>query len=94
MLDLTGKVAMITGASGNLGSAVTRGFHEAGAKIAIIERRKGDLEKMYPDLVDSPDCFMSGCADLTDIEEVGGVVSAAINRFGRIDAFVNAVRCA
>jgi len=91
MFDFTGKVAMITGASGNLGLAVTRAFHDAGAKLAIIERQKDHLVKMYPDLVDSPDCFMSGCADLTDRDEVSGVVSAAIERFGRIDAFVNTV---
>ena len=91
MFDFTGKVVMITGGSGNLGIAVTRAFHGAGAKLAIIERTKGDLEKMFPDLVNSPNCFMSGCADLTDIEEVSGVVSAAIERFGRIDAFVNTV---
>lgn len=91
MFDFTGKVAMITGASGNLGSAVTRAFHDAGAKLAIIEREKDHLVKMYPDLVDSPDCFMSGCADLTDRDEVSGVVSAAVERFGRIDVFVNTV---
>jgi NAD(P)-dependent dehydrogenase (short-subunit alcohol dehydrogenase family) len=91
MFDFTGKVAMITGASGNLGSAVTRAFHDAGAKLAIIERQRDHLVKMYPDMVDSPDCFMSGCADLTDRDEVSGVVSAAVERFGRIDAFVNTV---
>jgi NAD(P)-dependent dehydrogenase (short-subunit alcohol dehydrogenase family) len=91
MYDFTGKVAMITGASGNLGTAVTRAFHDAGAKLAIIERTKGDLEKRYPDLVGSPDCFMSGCADLTDRDEVSGVISAALAQFGQIDFFVNTV---
>ena len=91
MFDFSKKVVLITGASGNLGSAVTRAFHEAGAKLALIERTKGELEKMYPDWVDSPDCFLSGCADLSDVEEVGGVVSAVIEHFGRIDAFVNTV---
>jgi len=91
MFDFNGKVAMITGASGNLGSAVTRAFHQAGAKLALIERSKGELEKMYPDLIGSADCTMSGCADLTDKEEVNGVVSAAIEHFDRIDVLVNTV---
>jgi NAD(P)-dependent dehydrogenase (short-subunit alcohol dehydrogenase family) len=91
MYDITDKVAMITGASGNLGAAVTRAFHEAGAKLSIIERRKDTLQKMYPDLVDSPECLMSGCADLTDRSQVDPVVAATIERFGRIDVFINTV---
>jgi len=91
MSDFDGKVALITGAAGNLGTAVTRAFQEAGAKLALIERTLGDLEKMYPDLVGSPQCFMSGCADLTNMDEVSAVISAVMERFGRIDAFVNTV---
>ena len=91
MYDFTGQVAMITGASGNLGAAVTRAFHTAGAKLALIERTKGELVKMYPDLAGSAECFMSGCADLTNRDEVNGVISAAMERFGRIDSFVHTV---
>lgn len=91
MFDFSDKVVMITGATGNVGIAAVRAFHSAGAKLAIIERKKNMLEKMYPDLVDSPDCFMSGCADLTDRNQVDPVMSAAVERFGRIDSFVNTV---
>jgi NAD(P)-dependent dehydrogenase (short-subunit alcohol dehydrogenase family) len=91
MFDFSGKVAMITGASGNLGSAVSLAFHASGAKLALIDRHQELLQQMFPDLVDSPDCFMSGCADLTDPNEVSKVTTAAYEHFGQIDAFVNTV---
>jgi NAD(P)-dependent dehydrogenase (short-subunit alcohol dehydrogenase family) len=91
MFDFSNHVAMVTGASGNLGSAVARAFRDAGARIALVDRHKEGLEREFPDMVDSPDCFMSGCADLTDPEEVNGVVTDTVERFGRIDILVNTV---
>jgi NAD(P)-dependent dehydrogenase (short-subunit alcohol dehydrogenase family) len=91
MFDFTNQVAMITGASGNLGRAVTQAFHSAGAKLALIERHEEMLRELFPDLVDDEMCFMSGCADLTDPDEVGSVMRAAVAHFGRIDILVNTV---
>jgi NAD(P)-dependent dehydrogenase (short-subunit alcohol dehydrogenase family) len=91
MFNFTDNVAMVTGASGNLGSAVAHAFRDAGARIAVIDRDKEGLEREFPTMIDSPDCFMSGCADLTDPEEVNGVVADTVERFGRIDILVNTV---
>lgn len=91
MFDFTNQVAMITGATGNLGREVTRAFHSAGAKLALIERHEEMLRELFPDLVDDDMCFMSGCADLTDPVEVNSVMQAAVAHFGRIDIFVNTV---
>lgn len=89
--DFRNQVAMITGASGNLGSAVTRAFREGGAKLALIDRHKGILREEFPDLVEDVDCLMIGCADLTAPDEVGSVMKGAIEHFGRIDILVNTV---
>ncbi|MGD2049458.1 MAG: SDR family NAD(P)-dependent oxidoreductase [Chloroflexota bacterium] len=89
--DFTNQVVMITGASGNLGAALTRAYHESGAKLAIIDRHKDVLEKQFPDLVGNEDCFISGCADLTDLDEVSSVVEDSFNHFGRIDILANTV---
>jgi NAD(P)-dependent dehydrogenase (short-subunit alcohol dehydrogenase family) len=91
MFDFSSNVAMVTGAAGNLGSAVCRAFRASGARIVLIDRHKEDLERELPDMIGSPDCFMSGCADLTDPEEVNGVVADAVERFGRVDILVNTV---
>ena len=91
MFDFTNNVAMITGAAGNLGSAVCRAFRLAGARLVLVDRHKEDLERELPDMIGSPDCFMSGCADLTDPQEVNSVVAGAIEHFGRVDILVNTV---
>ena len=91
MFDFTGQVVMITGATGNLGSATGRAFLEGGAKLALIDRHEDQLHHTFPELINEPDCFMSGCADLTSLEEVNRVVTAARDYFGRIDVLVNTV---
>lgn len=91
MSDFTGQVVMITGASGNLGNATGRAFLEAGAKLALVDRHEEQLLKTFPELINEPDCFMSGCADLTLQKEVDQVVTAAIGYFNQIDILVNTV---
>lgn len=89
--DFSKQVAMITGASGNLGTALARAYRENGAKIALIDRHKDTLEKLFPDLVDDVDCYMSACADLTDPDEVSSVIRELVDYFGRVDIMVNTV---
>lgn len=91
MSDLTNRVVMITGASGNLGSAAGRAFRAAGARLALIDRHEDILMQEFPELINDPDCFMSGNADLTSLEVANQVVSAAIDYFGRVDVLVNTV---
>ena len=89
--DFSGQVAMITGASGNLGAATTQAFRAAGAKLVLVDRHEEVLEALFPDLVGDADCFMSGCADLTNPDNVSPVVQAAFEYFGRIDILANTV---
>jgi NAD(P)-dependent dehydrogenase (short-subunit alcohol dehydrogenase family) len=89
--DFSGQVAMITGASGNLGGAAARAFRAAGAKLALVDRHEDVLKTLFPDLVDDSDCFISGCADLTNPDDVSPVVQAAVEHFGRIDILANTV---
>ena len=91
MFDFENQVVMISGASGNLGSALARSFHEAGARLALVDRHIDLLEKAFPDLVNVPDCLLASCADLTDPNDVEMVEEQAIDRFGRIDALVHTV---
>ena len=42
-MELEGKVALITGASGGIGAAVARSLHEAGARVGLLSRRGEDL---------------------------------------------------
>lgn len=91
MTDFTNQVAMITGVSGNLGSATGRAFLEAGARLALIDRNEDLVLPEFPEIREQPDRYLCYGADLTSPKEVDRVVESVIDRFGRIDVLVNTV---
>jgi NAD(P)-dependent dehydrogenase (short-subunit alcohol dehydrogenase family) len=82
---------MVTGASGNLGSAVVQAFAHAGAKLALIDRQPERLAELFPELVEQTDRFLAEDADLTKQEAVTAVVEKIVAKFGRIDVLVHTV---
>ena len=70
MFDFSDHVVMVTGAAGNLGSAVARAFQAAGANLVLVDRAADRLPRLFPDLVDSPHHFLATSVDLTDVEAV------------------------
>ncbi|MBK8027583.1 MAG: SDR family NAD(P)-dependent oxidoreductase [Chloroflexi bacterium] len=88
MSDLTGKVVMITGARGNLGSAAARAFAAQGARLALIDRNPGDCDALAATLsVEShPDA-----GDLNDAAAVDGILERIAGRFGGVDALIHTV---
>ena len=91
MFDLSNQVAMITGASGNLGSALAQAFRKCNARLALVDRHQDLLRQAFPDLIDVPDCLLTTCADLTNADDVEAVVAETIERFGRIDVLAHTV---
>lgn len=91
MMDFTDKVVVITGASGNLGSALARAFSRAGANLALIDRHVEVLAQQILDLVDRPDRLLIRSADLTQADEVETAVHAIVDHFGRIDVLAHTV---
>jgi NAD(P)-dependent dehydrogenase (short-subunit alcohol dehydrogenase family) len=90
-LDFSDQVVIVTGAAGNLGSAVALAFRSLGARLALVERQEQLLEEAFPELMDDPDCLMNGRADLTNPEDVQAMVDQAMERFGRVDVLANTV---
>jgi NAD(P)-dependent dehydrogenase (short-subunit alcohol dehydrogenase family) len=89
MFDLTDRVVIVTGAAGNLGTAVARTFRAAGAKLVLVDRDPDRLSRLFPDLVRSPDHYLTAPVDLTDEAAVKAMVDQTLSRFGRIDVLVN-----
>jgi len=89
MFDFSDRVVVVTGAAGNLGSAVVRAFESAGAKLTLVDRADGRLRRLFPNMADSPDYFFANSIDLTDAESVQRMVDGTIKHFGRIDVLVN-----
>jgi NAD(P)-dependent dehydrogenase (short-subunit alcohol dehydrogenase family) len=91
MFDFAGRVALVAGAGGNLGSAVANAFRAAGARTVLVERDAQRLRQAFPELQGSPDHVLAGGVDLMAPGGLDAVVAQAVERFGRIDILVNAV---
>ena len=83
--DLTGKVAVVTGASSGLGQQFARALSEQGCDVAILARRKERLEEFSKELKQNgQDCLPVSC-DVTDEESIKNAVNAVVDHFGKID---------
>jgi NAD(P)-dependent dehydrogenase (short-subunit alcohol dehydrogenase family) len=91
MFDFSDRVVIVTGAAGNLGSAVARAFQAAGAKLVLVDRAADRLPRLFPDLVESPNHFLATSVDLTSADAGGTMVDETVKRFGRVDVLVNTV---
>ena len=86
MFDLTGKTALVTGASGGIGEAVARALHAQGATVVLHGTRAEKLEALRKDL----DARAFALAvDLSDRDAVAGLVDAASALAGPISILVN-----
>jgi len=87
-IRLDGRVAVVTGAAGVIGTATMQLLAERGARIVAVDRREQDLKTAIKDLPDTAQA-LAITADVTDEDEVAGYVRAAVEKFGTIDAFYN-----
>jgi NAD(P)-dependent dehydrogenase (short-subunit alcohol dehydrogenase family) len=88
VFDLTGKTALITGASRGIGAAIAQAMVAAGAGVALNSRGVEQLEKTAAQ-VGGGALVLPG--DVTDVETAQGVVAAAIEGLGHLDVVVNNV---
>jgi NAD(P)-dependent dehydrogenase (short-subunit alcohol dehydrogenase family) len=87
-IRLDGKVAVVTGAAGVIGTATMRLLAERGARIVAVDRREQDLQSAIKDLPAAAQA-LAVTADVTDENEVAEYVRAAVDKFGTIDVFYN-----
>lgn len=89
--DFTGKVVLITGATGALGRVVARQFQGAGAMLALCAREDAPLHQLFADLALDPQHLLVGGVDLSQPDDCERLAQAVEERFGRLDALVNTV---
>jgi NAD(P)-dependent dehydrogenase (short-subunit alcohol dehydrogenase family) len=87
-IRLDGKVAVVTGAAGVIGTATIRLLAERGARIVAVDRREQDLQAAVSDLPASAQA-LAVAADVTREDEVANYVRTALDKFGTIDVFHN-----
>ncbi|WP_338550317.1 3-oxoacyl-[acyl-carrier-protein] reductase [Roseovarius phycicola] len=86
MFDLTGKTALVTGASGGIGGAIASALHGAGATVALSGTRVEPLEALAKELGDR--AHVLPC-NLSDPEAVDALPKAALEAMGSLDILVN-----
>ncbi len=86
MFDLTGKSALVTGASGGIGGAIARALHGAGAQVGLSGTRTEPLEALAADL--GARAFVLPC-NLSDAEAVTALPKQAAEAMGGVDILVN-----
>ncbi|HXT08607.1 MAG TPA: 3-oxoacyl-[acyl-carrier-protein] reductase [Roseiarcus sp.] len=86
MFDLTGKTALVTGASGGLGGAIARALHGRGAVVGLSGTRREALERLAAELGEG--AHVLPC-DLGDSVAVEALVPAAEAAMGGLDILVN-----
>ena len=86
MFDLTGKGALITGASGGIGGAIARALHGAGARVAISGTRREALEALAETLAERTHILP---CDLADADAVAALAADAESALDGLDILVN-----
>jgi 3-oxoacyl-[acyl-carrier protein] reductase len=86
MFDLTGKTALVTGASGGIGGAIARALHARGATVALSGTRRDALDAVAGELKERTHVLP---CDLSDAAAVDALIGQAEQAMGQLDILVN-----
>ena len=88
-MSLSGRVALVTGASQGIGHACARKLAEAGAAVAVAARNQQKLDELVGQINGAGGQASAFAMDVSDEEQIKTGVKAAIAKFGKIDILVN-----
>ena len=89
LVDLTGKVALVTGAAQGFGFACARRLADAGASVVLADRRADRLEVAGARLSGAGRSVATAEGDVSVEADVDRLIDTAVERFGRLDVLVN-----
>jgi len=89
LLDLGGKVALVTGGSRGLGLQIAEALGEMGAKLAISARKKDELEEAKGKLIDNGVAVEPYVCDIGKREAIRPLAEAVLKKYGKVDILVN-----
>ncbi len=91
MTDLTGRVAVITGATGGVGRLAAQRLAERGARLALLGTHQGRLVELAQELSFPDEDCLAHAADLRDPAATQAAAQAVMQRFGRVDILLHLV---
>ncbi|MFY9175426.1 MAG: glucose 1-dehydrogenase [Peptococcia bacterium] len=89
MFDLTGKVAIVTGATKGLGRGMAEALAQSGANIVVVSRTPKDCENVAKELAELGVQTLAQPCDVTKKESIEELVAKTVEKFGKIDILVN-----
>lgn len=89
LFDLTGKTALVTGASRGIGRAIALGLGRAGADVAVLARSTGDLETLAGELRELGRKSVVITCDVLDPQQIERAVDEAVEALGHLDIVIN-----
>ena len=88
-MSLSGRVALVTGASQGIGRACAIRLAKAGATVAVAARNQEKLDELVKEIAAEGGQASAFALDVTDEEQIKSVIKAAIGQFGKIDILIN-----
>jgi 3-oxoacyl-[acyl-carrier protein] reductase len=90
MSELSGKVAIVTGAGRNIGRAIALTLSDAGASVAVVVRsNKAEADAVVKEIEEKEGKAIALLADISDPKTVQAMADAVVSQLGRIDILVN-----
>jgi len=89
LLDLTGRIALVTGGSRGLGLQIAEGLGEMGAKLALTARKADELDEAREHLAGQGIEALALPCDLSQPEQIAPMLAKLLERYGRVDILVN-----
>lgn len=86
----SGRVAVVTGGSGALGGAIARGLAQAGARVAVLARRRGPIDALVETIAREGGEALGIEADVTEHAQLENACARVLEHWGRVDVLVNA----
>lgn len=89
MFDLTGRVALVTGASRGIGEAIAKAYAQRGARVVVSSRKQDGCEDVAQQIVAAGGEAVAIACHIGDMEALAKLFDAVEQRFGRLDVLVN-----
>src|SRR5882724_8210070 len=89
LFDLTGKVALVTGASKGIGRAIAELYAQAGAKVVVSSRKQDAVDAVAAEIKNNGGSALAIACNVGGASDIQKLIDATVGAYGSIDILVN-----